>query len=206
MPPRPRHRPRACSARAVPTGPPPKRPQWRAGSSARAKPRGRHPSRHRTPVDVLTRHEPRCRVAGIGRRDQSRDRRTLGYLRTHGRESSATRVQQARRRQPRRARRRVGVREHSLGLPRAVVVGDERLPAEARRDPVLPVRAVAPAPAGRHDRADDGLPARGRVGSRPTVSHRARAFTRVVADTGDCAIASTRSPAKCGRTSCSSTR
>ena len=52
--------------------------------------------------------------------------------------------------------------EHSLGLLRAVEVGDERLPAEARRDPgPYPVRALAPAPAGRHDCADDGLPAHG---------------------------------------------
>ena len=148
----------------------------------------------------------RCRVAGIGRRDQSRDRRTLGHLGTHGRESSATRVQQARRRQPRRARRRVGVREHSLGLRRAVVVGDERLPAEARWYPVVPVRAVAPAPAGRHDRADDGLPARGPRGIATKRFASSACVPACCGRRGDCAIASTRSRAKCGRMSCSSTR
>ncbi len=51
-----------------------------------------------------------------------------------------------------------------VGSRRAVVAGHERLPAQGRRHPVVPLRAVAAAAAGGDDGADDAVRGRGGVG------------------------------------------
>ncbi len=77
----------------------------------------------------------------------------------------------------RRAARRTTSARHRRcrGRADAVVAGHERLPAQARRHPVVPLRAVAAAPARRDDRAHDAVPGRGGMGRAAAVPRRAHA-------------------------------
>ena len=89
---------------------------------------------------------------------------------------------------------------------RDVAARDQRLPAEGRRDPVVPLRAVASAPAARDDRAHDAVRRRGGVGRGAGVPGRADAPAVPAPDASARPRASTRSRARSAPTSSSSTR